>query len=36
MERDWMGEQELATALSDAAAAAGYHCPDRTATREVA
>lgn len=29
MERDWMGEQELAAALFDAAAAAGYRCPDR-------
>lgn len=34
MERDWMGEHDLAVALSDAAAAAGYHCPDRP--REVA
>ena len=34
VERDWMGEHELAVALFDAAAAAGYHCPDQP--REVA
>ena len=27
MERDWMGERELAAALFEAARAAGYHCP---------
>lgn len=36
MQRDWTGEHELAAALSDAAAAAGYHCPDRAPTGEVA
>ena len=36
MERDWMGERELAAALADAAAEAGYHCPDRPVTGEVA
>ena len=35
MERDWMGEGELAVALFEAARAAGYHCPD-TARDEVA
>lgn len=34
MERDWMGEHDLAVALFDAAAAAGYRCPDQP--REVA
>ena len=34
MERDWMGEHELAVALFDAAAAAGYRCPEQP--REVA
>jgi hypothetical protein len=29
MERDWMGEHDLAVALFDAAAAAGYHCPNQ-------
>lgn len=28
MERDWMGEHDLAVALFDAAREAGYHCPD--------
>ena len=27
MERDWMGERELAAALFEAARAAGYRCP---------
>lgn len=34
VERDWMGEHELAVALFDAAAAAGYRCPDQS--KEVA
>lgn len=34
MERDWMGEHDLAVALFDAAQAAGYRCPDQP--REVA
>ena len=29
MERDWMGEHDLAVALFDAAAAAGYQCPNQ-------
>ena len=34
MERDWMGERELAAALFEAARAAGYRCP--VAAGEVA
>ena len=35
MERDWMGEHELAAALFEAARVAGYHCPN-TVPGEVA
>jgi hypothetical protein len=28
LERDWIGERELAAALSAAARSAGFHCPE--------